>query len=185
MATSKFETLQYSAEHFVESAGAVLFNVSTRQICLVHEQKKDEWLLAKGRRNVGESRHVTAVREAEEETGLKCRLLPLTMTTRAPPTVETEQHYPDEPRLHHGVCEPFMVTHRRLKGAANIKIIWWFIAAINENEATGAGETQFKAKLFGFDDALSMLKYELDRDIVRKAIEIFDGTPSKVDALTQ
>ena len=174
MATSQYQTRQYVAAQFVESAGAVLFKVSSREICLVHHQEKDEWLLAKGRCNIEERRQATAIREVEEETGYEAELLTVTMTTRAPPAAET-RHYPDEPHLHHNVCDPFMMTSRQLDDN-NIKIIWWFIAAIDEAEVAGKGEMQFKAQLFGFDEALHKLTYELDRDIVREAIRIFEDT---------
>lgn len=176
MATSKFETNQYPAESFVESAGAVLFKVSTRQICIVHHSKKDEWLLAKGRRNVGESRHDTALRELEEETGFKANLLKCTMTTRAPPAIEDNTDTADRPRVHQDVCEPFKLTTRQLEGPANLKIIWWYIAAIDENTGIGHGEEKFNAKLFTLDEVISRLTYETDRDIVRKAIAIFEDT---------
>lgn len=175
MATSKFETTQYSAENFVESAGAIIFKLSTKEVCLVHHVKKNEWLLAKGRRNVSESRQTAAIREAAEETGYRCRLLPATMTTRTPPAVETG-HYPDEPRVHEDVCEPFMVTCRQLQGGANLKLIWWFLGAIDEQATSVGGESQFRAQWFDFTKALNILTFEPDREILRKAIEIFGHT---------
>jgi len=175
MATSPFQTTQYTAEQFVESAGAVLVKVTTREICLVHHLKRNEWLLAKGRRNVGETRQATALREIAEETGYRCRLLPLTMSTRAPPALEIG-HYPDEPRTHDNACEPFTVTCRQLEGEKNLKIIWWYIAAIDEGHEFRDGEEQFSAELVSFEEAVSRLTFEVDRDIVRKAIEILNAT---------
>ena len=174
MAASNFRTAQYAAENFVESAGAILFKVSTKQICLLHYERKDEWLLPKGRRNVGESRYNTALREAQEETGYKCRLLPVTMTSRVPPAVETG-YTPDEPRVHHDVCEPFMITFRYL-GEDGLKMIGWFIAAIEESQAKGDGEADSMVGLFGFGKAMSKLTFENDRDVLQKAIDIFDDT---------
>lgn len=180
MASSGYETVQYTAENFVESAGAVLLRVHTRQICLVHYQEKDEWLLAKGRRNVGESRQTAALREVREETGYKCTLMPVTLSSQAPPAIETV-YYPDEHRLHHGACEPFMVTFRYLADGTNVKMIWWFMAAIEEDTPQGSGEGQFEARLFDFEEALSRLTYESDRNVVREAIKIFEKTYSGSD----
>lgn len=180
MAASKFQTTQYSADQFVESVGAVLFHVATRRICLIYYEKRDEWLLAKGRRNIGEARAATAIREAQEETGLVCDLLPLTMITRAPPAIEEPgQHYPDEPRTHAGVTEPFMVTCRELEGGdRNLKMIWWYVAAIRQSRdgsivQSGTGEEDFRRALFTFDEAMHKLTYKADQDVLRKAIEIF------------
>lgn len=175
MAESRFKVDQYDAEHFVESVGAVAIKTSTREVCLIHYVEREEWLLAKGRRNVGESRRETALREIKEETGYSCRLLPLTMRTRAPPAVEVED-YPDEPRVHRDVCEPFMFTCRHLEEGRDIKIIWWYLVAIDETAAIERGEEEYKARLFDFDEALRTLTFENDREIVRKAIEIFDRT---------
>jgi 8-oxo-dGTP pyrophosphatase MutT (NUDIX family) len=175
MAASRFKTDQYDAEHFVESVGAIAIKTSTRKICLIHYVERDEWLLAKGRRNVGESRLEAALREIKEETGYSCRILPLTMTTRAPPAVETGD-CPDEPRVHKGVCEPFMFTCRHLEEGCAVKLIWWYIAAIDETAAVECGEEQFNVRLFDFEEALCMLTFENDRQIVRKAIQVFENT---------
>lgn len=172
MAASSYQTVQYSAENFVESVGAIAIKLSSREICLVHHEKRGEWLLAKGRRNAGEARHAAALREVKEETGFSCRMLPLTMRTRAPPATETSA-YPDEPRTHEEACEPFMLTCRHLH-EDNIKLIWWYIAALNEDIEMEQSEMQFKPCLMSFDDALSTLTFELDHEIVRKAIDIFD-----------
>ena len=110
MAEFNMNISQYTSENFVESAGAILFNVSKRQICLVRYVKKDQWLLAKGRRNIGESRKSAAEREAEEETGYRCSLLPVKITTRATPDVEDDSHY-HKPRTYENLCEPFMVSN--------------------------------------------------------------------------
>lgn len=174
MAASQYQTTQFDAEHFVESVGAVAIKVSTREICLIQHGQRREWLLAKGRRNVAEPRHATALREIKEETCLTCHMLPLTMTTRAPPAVESG-HYPDEPRVHEEVCEPFMLTCRQLDKGSSMKIIWWYIAAIDEDVGVQEGEKQFKAQLFGLDDALRLLTFEQDREVVRKAFDILDG----------
>ena len=173
MATSNFQTEQYNAEQFVESVGAIAIKTSTREVCLI--LYRGEWMLAKGRRNIGESRSQAALREMKEETGYSCHLLPLTMKTRAPPAIETGD-CPDEARVHEKVCEPFMLTCRHLHGNGCLKLIWWYVAAIDESVEVGPGEEQFKTRLVGFEEALGLLTFENDREIVRKAMEIYDET---------
>lgn len=170
MAASKWQTSQYTASEYVESVGAIAFNLSARTVCLIHHAKRDEWLLAKGRRNLGETRQVAAVREIAEETGYSCRILPLTMSTRNPPAVETEQHYPDEPRVHEEAREPFMLTCRQLEGTKGMKIIWWYVAVVENDAVVESGEDQFKASWFSYEDALGKPTFELDRDVVREAV---------------
>lgn len=46
------------------------------EILLVHRQGRDDWTLPKGKVEPGESDENCAVREVEEETGLRCALGP-------------------------------------------------------------------------------------------------------------
>jgi 8-oxo-dGTP diphosphatase len=43
------------------------------EVLLVHRPKYDDWTLPKGKCNPGESDEDAALREVEEETGLRCR----------------------------------------------------------------------------------------------------------------
>jgi 8-oxo-dGTP pyrophosphatase MutT (NUDIX family) len=174
MAAPRNITKQYTAAEYVESAGAILFKGSTNQICLVHSHERNEWLLAKGRRNIGESRQQTAIREAQEETGFPCTLLPVSLRTRCTPNVEETGFTPDEPRLFEQVTEPFMVTHRILPNNGGIKLIWWYIGSIVEDAPLLKGEDMFSAKLFGFEEALATLTFTSDREIATRAIEVFE-----------
>src|ERR1700753_2399193 len=91
MASSHFKSEQFMSEAFVESAGAVLFHLPSREVCILHLLKSDEYFLPKGRRNCGESPQAAAPRAILEETGFVSRLLPSNMSAREPPAVETEQ----------------------------------------------------------------------------------------------
>lgn len=174
MTTTRFPTTQYTAEHFVESAGAILFHISTQRICLVHLKPRDEWILAKGRRNVGEFRAVTALREVTEETGIPCRPLTVRMKTRAPPAIEPEGGSPDVVREHEGSMEPFMVTLRQT-GDEEIKFIWWYIAAVDEEKSVGVPEERYEVVFLPFGEAVEKLTFQSDRDVVAKAVKIVKG----------
>ncbi|KAI9933907.1 hypothetical protein ASPWEDRAFT_35880 [Aspergillus wentii DTO 134E9] len=178
MATSPNPTKQYPSTQFVESCGAILFNLSTapKTVCLIHYHPKNEWLLAKGRRNCGESRHEAAIREVREETGYKARLHPVRMHTRAPP-LDERGHVPDEPREYADLTEPFMVTMREL-GGDGVKIIWWYVAALDEGvvpESGGSGgEEEFTAEFFPLEEAVERLSFRNDRDVLQRAISLVD-----------
>ena len=180
MAISRFESEQYTSESFVESVGAVLFRLSCREVCVLHLLKRNEYVLAKGRRNCGESRKDAAVRELTEESGFSCRLLHLNMSTRAPPAVETEQ-LGDEARFYTGICEPFTLQLRRL-GEGDVKLIWWYIAAVNEdqpfNEELQEGQ-KFAVEFYSYTDILEKLTFQMDRDMVSRAIDIVTNTYGK------
>jgi len=44
------------------------------EVLVVHRPKYDDWSLPKGKRDPGETDEQCAVREVEEETGVRCRL---------------------------------------------------------------------------------------------------------------
>ncbi|KZL75088.1 NUDIX domain-containing protein [Colletotrichum tofieldiae] len=183
MAVSQFVTRQYPPEAFVESCGAIVFDLSKEpaKVCLLHYLAADEWLLAKGRRNCGESRHEAALREVLEETGLRCRLLPVDMATRAP-APDDEAGAPDEAAARQAITEPFTLTTRSIDGGTGVKLIWWYVATVEggngAEENTAGGEAQFAARFFGCDEAVGKLTFETDREILRRAIDLVKRTPS-------
>ena len=101
------------------------------------------------------------------------------MFTRAPPAIEEEQ-LGDEARFYTSICEPFTLQIRRL-GSNNVKLIWWYIAAINEDESfeSGQHEDKFSVKFYNFTDVIENLTFQGDRDMVKKAIDIVSTTSSK------
>ncbi|KAF2120808.1 NUDIX domain-containing protein [Lophiotrema nucula] len=172
MAQSGFVTRQLPSENFVESCGAILFDLAdpaTKKVCLVNYLKTNEWLLPKGRRNFAEQRKEAAIREIIEETGYRCHIHPVTMPTRA-----LKQDGPDVAQVLPGATEPFMVTIRDLKDGASVKFIYWYIAALDEEArgSRGAGEPQFVPEFFALSDAVDKLQFQSDRDVLSRAIQL-------------
>jgi len=170
-------TLQLYAHEFVESAGAIVFNLSTQQICLIHHRIKNEFLLPKGRRNCSESRIQPAIREVREETGWHCLPLPVTMPIRAPPTVE-ETYSPDIAQVRETVSDPFALTIREEEGGGR-KLIWWYIAKVDENiKMMGKSivDSHFESLFVSYGEAVSLLSYKEDRDLVERAIELVQNS---------
>ena len=60
----------------VLAAGGVVIRRRKRrlEVALIHRDRYDDWTLPKGKLNPGESLEEAALREVEEETGLRCRL---------------------------------------------------------------------------------------------------------------
>jgi 8-oxo-dGTP pyrophosphatase MutT (NUDIX family) len=61
----------------VRAAGGIVVRNAAEQllILLVHRPRYDDWSLPKGKAESGEQPEATALREVEEETGLRCRLV--------------------------------------------------------------------------------------------------------------
>jgi len=132
-------------------------------------------MLAKGRRNIGESRAAAAIREVREETGYPCRLLPVRMSTRAP-AAEDRADVKDEARWVEGLCEPFMVSVRELGEGKGVKFIWWFVAVLIEDGAVGEmkGEEAFRAEFVEREEAVERLTFETDKEVLRGAIALLE-----------
>ena len=68
----------------VQAAGGVVWRrtpASGIEVLLVHRPRYDDWSVPKGKLDPGEDHPTAAVREVEEETGLRCTLGPELLTT--------------------------------------------------------------------------------------------------------
>ena len=64
-------------EAVVEAAGGVVWRRSPAgavEVLLVHRPRYDDWTVPKGKLGAGENHEGAALREVEEETGLRCTL---------------------------------------------------------------------------------------------------------------
>lgn len=74
-----------TASKRVRAAGGLVWRRNRRgqvELVLVHRPRYDDWSLPKGKAHRGESDRDTALREVEEETGLRCILGPELATVR-------------------------------------------------------------------------------------------------------
>jgi 8-oxo-dGTP diphosphatase len=58
----------------VRAAGGVLLRNDASEVLVVHRDRYDDWSFPKGKVEPGESEEECALREVEEETGLRCTL---------------------------------------------------------------------------------------------------------------
>jgi len=179
---------QFFSEEFVTSARGVLFRINPGhplEICLIHLQRTEEWLLPKGRKDCGESVEETALREVYEETGWKAVPFPATMHTRATvPDVEgSKLKQPDQSHLASALStEPFAITIRDNRDNRNLKLIHWFIFTVADPECQQTHGTQMEGE--GFDQAIFLeasqaidtLSFHGDRELARRALEIVRNT---------
>ena len=76
-------------DEVVQAAGGVVWRRRPGgvEILLVHRPKYDDWSLPKGKLDDGETPEAAAMREVEEETGLRCAL-----GQELPPVTYTDRH---------------------------------------------------------------------------------------------
>lgn len=191
MAAPRYPTQQLLAGQFVVSAGSVLFRLNSQrqtpsestatavpqlEICILHQTRRDEWLLPKGRKDRGESVEDAAIRETYEETGYKCTLWPQRMPTRAPAPGVFDIHVPE---VVEDLVEPVAVTIRQLGKRRGVKIVYWFISLAEEGvekvEGSQMENESFESRFMKPEEAIARLTFQSDRELVLKALDIVRG----------
>jgi 8-oxo-dGTP diphosphatase len=119
----------------VRAAGGLV--VRDGLICLVHRPKYDDWSLPKGKLDPGEGFEEAALREVEEETGLRCRLADEL----------------DEVRYHDAKGRPKIVRY-------------WLMDVVADGGFSPNAEVD-ELRWVGRGQALRLLSYEHDRELVR------------------
>lgn len=125
------------------AAGAVVFRPG-REVLLVHRPKYDDWAFPKGKLDRGEAAPVAAVREVDEETGLRIRLgVPL-----------ESQRYP--------------------VGSGWKTVYYWAGRCVGDDDVGGYRPNQEidAVRWVPYHDALALLTYERDRDTLRAARKV-------------
>jgi 8-oxo-dGTP diphosphatase len=123
-----------SEEPNVKAAGGVV--VRDGQVLLVHRPDYDDWSLPKGKLDPGESFEDAALREVEEETGLRCRLV---------------RELPE-------------VRYRDRRGRPKV-VRYWEMDTLSESPFEPNDEVD-ELRWLDVGDALVLLTYERDRDVV-------------------
>ncbi|KAF3195719.1 hypothetical protein TWF225_000111 [Orbilia oligospora] len=180
----------YPSTHLTESAGCVLFHLPTRKICLlsITVQNANRGILItlpKGRRNINETRKEAAVRETAEETSYKCSLLPVKMGTRLT-LPEDDEDVRDRVRQCDACTESFHMQLRSIgrKEERRAKIVWWFIAQVDEEDYERKEEVGWDGKVKEgvrvewkeYEDVIGELSYETDVEVVKTAWRILEAT---------
>lgn len=124
----------------VRAAGGVVLRDGTEgpEVAIVHRPRYDDWSLPKGKLEPGEQWAECALREVEEETGLRCLL-------------------GDE-------LEP--VRYRDRKQRAKL-VRFWSMRALNATSEFSANNEVDELRWISLDSALELLDYGHDRELVR------------------
>ena len=149
------------SDNFVLSSGTVPIDIFKGLVLLLFFRPKGEYMLPKGRKNVGETLEAAAVRETMEESGFECRLFKHQLPTKAE-QLKDSQH-----------TEPIAVQQRMNQGVR--KIIFWYISEV-DSSALQVPDTQeegedFDVEWVRMEDAPSKCSFVEDGKIVEKALE--------------
>ena len=120
----------------VEAAGGVVLDPEGR-VVLVHRPRYDDWTLPKGKLDPGESFEEAALREVEEETGLRARLV------RGLPAIR----YPDA------------------KGRP--KLVRYWLMEVEHDSGFEPNDEVDELRWLDPGEALSLLTYERDGEVLR------------------
>lgn len=166
-----------SSYDFVLSSGTVPVDIPKGLVLLLYYRPKAEYMLPKGRKNVGETMEAAAIRETTEESGFDCHLYKHQLHTNA-------QELRDS---HH--TEPIAVQQRMNQGVR--KIIFWYISEVDSCSQRVAdtqeeGE-EFDVEWMPMEDAPLKCSFDDDRRVVEIALEAVPGTllapPPPVDEI--
>jgi len=130
------------------SAGGVLLDIKNKKVFLIHKEKTNEWLLPKGHMEENETIEQTAEREVFEETGYKNKAVKLLSVQVRPDIVDPNK----------------------------TKVIFWFHCILSGKEKKENTQTQnenFSGEWFDTDEAISALKWENDKKLVKLSCASF------------
>lgn len=133
----------------VYSSGGVVFLGNG---ILMLQKINGDWVLPKGKIERDETSEVTAVREVKEEAGIKSKVIT--------PIGETAYRFKNYWSNNHIIEK---------------KVYWFLMKAVTSNTHPQREEGFISAKFIHRDNVLQLAKYDDERDILSKALEIIDN----------
>jgi len=133
-----------SSDSVIRAAGGIVLRHTAdgvREVLLVHRPKYNDWSLPKGKADSGERPEQTALREVEEETGLRCRLGTEVGKTR----------------------------YRDSQGRS--KVVRYWLMEPEADDAFVPNREVDAVRWCSFDDARATLSYAHDRKLLARALE--------------
>ncbi len=138
---------------FEYSAGGVVFRISRNgrpEVLLVAVKDGKVWTIPKGLIEKGESKESTAIREVQEEGGVRGEIVNFI------DKVEYWYVWPDE-------------TGKKVK---RHKTVYYYLMKYVEGDPSQHDFEVNDARWFDIDDAIKIVKYSSDKQILRRAKEL-------------
>jgi len=114
-------------------------------VVLVHRPRYDDWSFPKGKCDPGESDEDAALREVEEETGLRCRL------------------GPELPRVEY------------VNGGGRPKVVRYWAMTVEAATPRSPDDEVDATRWLPLDEAQVLLSYERDRPVARSLLIVLNG----------
>lgn len=130
----------------VYSSGGVVYLGNS---ILMLQKINGDWVLPKGKIELGETSEETSVREVKEEAGIKAKVIT--------PIGETAYRFKNYWSNNHVIEK---------------KVFWYLMKAISTNTHPQREEGFINAKFIHKDNVVQLAKYDDERDILLRALEI-------------
>src|SRR5262249_12948992 len=128
------------------AAGGVVVDKTSNKFLIVHRPRYDDWSFPKGGVKSGEEIEDAALREVEEENGLRCRITKPLSQTR--------------------------YTYRSKAGNRKPKVVYYFLMEIASGDIAVTGDEVDRVLWADEDQALAMLSYQHDRELLTEVLPI-------------
>jgi 8-oxo-dGTP diphosphatase len=138
------------ADELVRAAGGVVHrdDRGRTEVLLVHRPKYDDWTFPKGKLDPGETFEDAAVREVEEEAGIR------------------------------GVLGPELVSTRYVDTRGRPKVVrWWAMALADAGGHVAADNEIDEVVWLSIDDARERLSYDRDHALLDSLTDALDDVP--------
>ncbi|KAF9054100.1 hypothetical protein BJ165DRAFT_1436045 [Panaeolus papilionaceus] len=177
----------WSSLDFLLGVGTVIIQPTTQKIVVVYHKTEKYWFFPRGRKDVGESLEVAALREAYEESGYRATFLPLANPTRQPSapsegrqSLNTESIYMTFKPFH-----PRRLSNGQREAQGGQYLTFWYVAQIPADavheEGTGMSDEQdFESHLLTYEEALQHVWGE-ELGVLRYVWEVYQNTLRLLD----
>src|SRR5262245_63398957 len=126
------------------AAGGVVVDAVHNKYLIVHRPRYDDWSFPKGGVNPGEEIKDGALREVEEETGLKCHILQPLSPTR--------------------------YTYRTKSGNRKPKVVYYFLMEVVSGQIAVTGDEVDRVLWADEAQLVALLSYQHDRELLAEVL---------------